>query len=257
MISKEQIGNIVANRKRYLITKEMLEDLYINQNKSSHEVQDLLHIGRKHWKRLVKKYNIVKDPSIIQNNKDSKRKANLLEKYGVDNVMLIPSVQQKRKETIYQKYNGKHYAACEDWKKKHHETRTRRKTWSTSNFEEYVYAELVKIFPDTIRQYRCKLYPFACDFYIPDIDTFIEIQGSAFHGPEPFNPLNEKHQALITKLLNRDTSYAKKQIEIWTNTDVKKRKIATENQLNFYEFYKPAQFDSWFEQYIELKYKEW
>ena len=229
-----------------------IKELYINQNKSSHEVQDILNISRKTFKRVCKKYNIAKDIKIIKDNRKSTLQANLLKKFGVDNVMHLPQVQKKRLDTIHERYNGKHYASCEEWKKKHHETRTKRKSWNTSKFEEYVYSELVKIFPDTKRQYRSELYPYACDFYIPDIDTYIEIQGSAFHGPEPFDELNENHQALITKLLNRDTSYALRQIDQWTIKDVEKRKIAKENQLNFFEFYKTSQFDNWFKQYKEI-----
>lgn len=229
-----------------------IKELYINQNKSSSEVQKLLNISGNLFDKICKKYNIVKDTKIIKDNRKSTLQANLLKKFGVDNVMHLPQVQKKRLDTIHERYNGKHYASCEEWKKKHHETRTKRKSWNTSKFEEYVYSELVKIFPDTKRQYRSELYPYACDFYIPDIDTYIEIQGSAFHGPEPFDELNENHQALITKLLNRNTSYALKQIDQWTIKDVEKRKIAKENQLNFFEFYKTSQFDDWFKQYKEI-----
>ena len=226
-----------------------IKELYINQNKSSHEVQDILNISRKTFKRVCKKYDIKKDPKIIQNNRETQRKANLLKKFGVDNVMHLPQVQKKRLDTIHERYNGKHYASCEEWKKKHHETRTKRKSWNTSKFEEYVYSELVKIFPDTKRQYRSELYPYACDFYIPDIDTYIEIQGSAFHGPEPFDELNENHQALITKLLNRDTSYALRQIDQWTIKDVEQRKIAKENNLNYLEFFSEEEFNEWYKLY--------
>lgn len=44
------------------ITKEQLEDLYINKNLSKHEIREILGISETHCGRLLKKYNIIKSP---------------------------------------------------------------------------------------------------------------------------------------------------------------------------------------------------
>ena len=84
------------------------------------------------------------------------------------------------------------------------------------------------------RQYHCKRYPYNCDFYIPELDYFIEFQGYYTHGKHPFDPNSDEDLQLI--------EYYKKKygedcqpITIWSIKDVEKRDCAKKHNLNFKE----------------------
>ena len=98
-----------------------------------------------------------------------------------------------------------------------------------------------------IREYVSELYPTKCDFYLPDYDIYIEIQGYWSHGsdgflktkPHPFNYNNELDMVQFNRWKEKaKTSYHYKcAIKTWTITDVKKRLIAKENNLNYLEVF--------------------
>ena len=92
------------------------------------------------------------------------------------------------------------------------------------------------------------MYPFQCDFYIPEKDLYIEYQGSWTHG---FKPYEQKNLDCIAQL-NRwkekinSSSYYQNAIKVWTKTDPLKRKVAKENGLNWIEFFTMNEFVQWY-----------
>lgn len=228
---------------------EQIKELYLTQNLSSHKCQDILNISRKRWKRLVKKYNIKKPEKIIRKNRVEHTIENLQAKYGknIVNVMQLKKTQEQRLKTIYTRNNGQHYASTESWRQKHSSTRRKNHTWNTSKFEEEAYQLLLRKFTEVIRQYKCEPYPWHCDFYIPEEELFIEIQGSAFHGSRPYDPKDEVCQDILNKLLKRDNSYSNQIIHNWMDKDVKKRNTAKANNLNFKEFFSMQEFRNWYD----------
>ena len=88
-------------------------------------------------------------------------------------------------------------------------------------------------------------YGFFCDFYIDDINTYIEIQGTWSHGPHPYNPNNIDDQKLLEYWKTKTSLYYKRSIKGWTIDDPLKRKIAKENNLNYLEFFNKIDFDNW------------
>ena len=121
--------------------------------------------------------------------------------------------------------------------------------------EKEIYNKLLVIFPNIKTQYKSKLYPFNCDFYIPEIDTYIEFHGSQFHH---FHPFDKNNPDDIKELERLKVENNKKQLEgkiknqysgmisTWTIRDVKKRTIAKKNNLNFLEFYTLDEFYIWY-----------
>ena len=102
-------------------------------------------------------------------------------------------------------------------------------------------------------QYRSELYPFNCDFYIPSIDTYIEYNGSQYHHKHPFDENNEDDIKELNRLkeleqeklkTNKHTQYTFI-IYTWTDLDIRKRKIAKENNLNFIEFWSVQELKDW------------
>ena len=98
-----------------------------------------------------------------------------------------------------------------------------------------MYLYIKEKFPLVKRQYKDKIrYPYNCDFYIPELDYFIELQGYYTHNTHPYNPNSISDQVLVERYKER---YGPKcqAITIWTIKDPEKRDCAKRNHLNFKE----------------------
>ena len=103
-------------------------------------------------------------------------------------------------------------------------------------------------YPNFIHHYRDnEKYPFNCDFYIPEIDTWIEYQGLWTHGEHPFNKNSDKEKLELLKEKSKTSDYYKGAIETWTIRDPLKRKIAKKNRLNYLEFFNMKEVLKWFD----------
>jgi hypothetical protein len=89
-------------------------------------------------------------------------------------------------------------------------------------------------------------YPFHCDFYIKDIDCFIELNFHWTHGKHPFNENCQNDNEILNSWKLKNSKFYNKAIKVWTIKDVIKRKIAKENKLNYFEFYNEEEFNNWF-----------
>lgn len=108
-----------------------------------------------------------------------------------------------------------------------YQTNTKLKPFFKSALEDKFFEVLQEIYPKykIVRQYKDDRYKnpktgykFACDFYIEELDLFIEIQGYRTHGSHPMLK-NEK---------SSDKTY---------KSDCLKRSIAKLNHLNFLEVF--------------------
>lgn len=84
-----------------------------------------------------------------------------------------------------------------------------------------------------------KRYPFACDFYFPNKDLFVEINGYYQHGKEPFDINNWHHINKLTEIADNainDNGYCGF-IDVWTNRDPIKFDTARLNNLNYLVIY--------------------
>ena len=80
-------------------------------------------------------------------------------------------------------------------------------------------------------------YPYSCDFFIPGLDLYIEIQGSWTHGKHPFNPDDKKDNEKLNYWKSKDSEYYNNAIYTWTDLDVRKRACARDNHLNYLEIF--------------------
>ena len=155
----------------------------------------------------------------------NKAKETMLRRYGVEYSMQIP----KNKE--YMSYLMSSY----EMQERRYNTMKRNHTFNSSSTEEELFLYIKSRFPTVVRQYKDKnRYPYFCDFYIPELDYFIEFQGYYTHGKHPFDPNSDEDLQLI--------EYYKKKygedcqpITIWSIKDVEKRDCAKEHNLNFKE----------------------
>ena len=90
-------------------------------------------------------------------------------------------------------------------------------------------------YSDIIRQYSSDLYPYLCDFYIPSLNLYIELNNHWTHGPHPFDPNNEEDIKLLEYWKSKNTKFYDNAIKTWTERDVNKRQIAFNNNLNLIE----------------------
>ena len=174
-----------------------------------------------------------------------KTKETLIDKYGVDNISKYRPAREKYENTMLEKYGTKTYCQSIDYENnkskilnKINDTKRKNGTFNTSKAEEFLYTLLKENYNDVKRQYnKDKRYPWHCDFYIPKLDCFIELNGSWVHGNHPFNSDSNEDQKLLEKWKNKNTKYYNNAIKIWSSIDVKKRNKAKEENLNYIEIF--------------------
>ena len=155
----------------------------------------------------------------------NKAKETMLRRYGVEYSMQIP----KNKE--YMSYLMSSY----EMQERRYNTMKRNHTFNSSSTEEEFFLYIKSRFPTVVRQYKDKnRYPYFCDFYIPELDYFIELQGYYTHGKHPFDPNSNEDLQLIEYYKNKYGEDCQP-ITIWSIKDVEKRDCAKRNHLNFKE----------------------
>ena len=149
------------------------------------------------------------------------------------------------------KYGSKIYCKSEDYIKhknkiidKISETKRKNNSFNVSKPEEFIYNILKENYTDVKREYNeDPRYPWHCDFYIPKIDTFIELQGYYTHGKHPFNKNSKEDIDRLNKLKIKYKDYYENKgkwpqiISVWTESDVLKRNKAKEENLKYIEIF--------------------
>ena len=155
----------------------------------------------------------------------NKAKETMLRRYGVEYSMQIP----KNKE--YMSYLMSSY----EMQERRYDAMKRNHTFNSSSTEEELFLYIKSRFPTVVRQYKDKnRYPYFCDFYIPELDYFIELQGYYTHGKHPFDP-NSNEDLQLIEYYKKKYGEDCQSITIWSIKDVEKRDCAKRNHLNFKE----------------------
>ena len=162
-------------------------------------------------------------------------KSTLLEKYGVENISQLDEIKAKKEETMLCKYGVRNtFQLRESVLKIYNKT----KSEAEKLFESYLSEHNIEYIP----QYKSELYPYFCDFYLPKIDTYIELNLHWTHGEHPFDCNNAKDVAKADKWLNSDSEFSNKAYYIWTIRDVEKYNTAIKNNLNYIRVYNLEEF---------------
>ena len=194
----------------------------------------------------LEKYG-VDNPAKLEENKE-KVKQTCLRKYGGLAPICDPNIKSQIKQTCLGKYGVDNYGkslkhkinmstimSSDEMQEHRYNVMTKNHSFNTSKPEEELYLYIKEKFPSVKRQYKDKLrYPYNCDFYIPELDYFIELQGYYTHNTHPYNPNSISDQVLVERYKER---YGPKcqAITIWTLKDPEKRDCAKCNHLNFKE----------------------
>ena len=171
----------------------------------------------------------------IQKKRVKSLNENNLKKYGVEWTSSLPTVQHKISETLQKKTPDE----WENMQIKSNETKNLNKSFNTSTIEDEFGEWLSMNYFDYIPQYKSEEYPFLCDFYLPTYKLYIEINAHWTHGKHPFDNTNDDDlkQLIIWKEKSKESLFFKKAINVWTNLDIKKQKIAKENNLQYLAVY--------------------
>ena len=180
-----------------------------------------------------------------------KIKETLRNNYGVDNPMQSQIVKEKIKENNLNKYGVEYVSQIPEVrvklanilssievKNKIYNTKKKNHTFNSSKAEDELFLHIKEIFPSVKRQYKDEeRYPYSCDFYIPELDMFIELQGSWTHGRHPFDKNSNKDIYILNIWKLKNTKYYNNAIKVWTISDIKKRETAKKNNLNYIELF--------------------
>lgn len=122
------------------------------------------------------------------------------------------------------------------------ETKRLKGTFNSSSEEDKVFDLLKSIYGDEniIRGFSTdSRYPFQCDFYIIPEDKFIECNFHWTHGGKPYIHDSEdcKRKLEYWKSKGVESQYYRNAIYCWTDLDLRKLKIAKDNNLNYEVYY--------------------
>ena len=148
----------------------------------------------------LKRYGV--EHSFQADEVKEKIKQTNLAKYGAENPTQSPIIQEKAKNTNMKRYGVTNpMKATPDTLPKESDvdilpvdkifsTKKKNKTFSTSKAEKEIGTKLKELYPDLKTQYKSDVYPFACDYYIPSLDLYIEYNGTWTHGGHFFDKDN-------------------------------------------------------------------
>ena len=270
-ITKEQLEQlyIKANLPREEVAKKLNVPEYVVKRKCQKfgiKKSSDLHVHNIR-KACLEKYGVINGggaPEILEKIKETNRKKfgsdwylqtddykrktkETLGQYGVTNVFQLKEVKDKIKQTNLERYGVEYNMQNKEVRNKVDITKRKNGTFNTSKPEQEIKRLLEEKFPNVQYQYKSEKYPFNCDFYIPELDLYIEFQGTWTHGKHPFSESVEDLETLDKWKTESITSeFYKSAIEVWTIKDVEKRKIALQNNINWLEFFALEDFMNWY-----------
>ena len=162
------------------------------------------------------------DPKVQAKNRTTN-----LERYGVEHNWNNGILRKNYENTMLERYGVKH-----NWE--NGELRSKEK-FKISKLEQYFIDCLESLSVKYKYRYFDKTgkYPYECDFYLPETDMFIEINGTALHDNHIFNPDSENDIKQLEYLKTRnDSSWYQSKLRIWLK-DKEKYDYAIKNHLNY------------------------
>lgn len=204
---------------------------------------------------MMERYGVLEPnqhPEILQRMQNTLQ-STLVDKYGVDNIMKLPDVAQqasiRRQDTMQKRYGAGNSTQVESIRNKIFAARRNNGTLNSSFAEDALYELLVDCFgeDDVVRNVIVdKRYPYHVDFYIVSRDMFIELNGDKCHYTHWYDAASVSDRQVVESWLanakrieadTKKTSKYRKYIKTWTETDVMKRNIAKQNNLNYLVFW--------------------
>lgn len=197
----------------------------------------------------------------ISQNHEIKQKIQETFKQNYGTAEKRQEIKKRTEQTCLERYGNKNYMKSEycnieEIQRKRYNTMKANDTFNRSKPEKEIKELLCKKFT-VIMDRKHKNYPFRCDFYIQELNLFIEFQGHVSHGGHPFNIKSNDDLITLHTWLKRSQEFnfkGKKKksykgyIQTWIRRDPLKRQTAKENNLNWLEFFNMQEFMDWYNQ---------
>ena len=166
-------------------------------------------------------------------NNHEKAKETCLKKYG----KYYGGNTKKAKETCLKKYGVDNYSKTNEFLQKSYNTKKENGTFNSSSIEKLFEKWLIDNKINYISQYQSDEYPFNCDFYFPDKNLYLEIQGFWGHGDHPYDPENVDDVKIADSWKEKGTKFYLNNYDVWTRRDPLKRQWAKDHNLNWKEIF--------------------
>lgn len=257
-IYSDKLHSIDLKKIIYSKVSKSIKNTILNRSKEEKQYISnkfiLFHKNMDPVKKLLRNKKISLNSKIERSLRDNFKKEMIIKKrlHTMKNKSLedIEKIKKKISLNVQKSMNKK---SKQEWNiicNKQYMTKKKNNSFNISKPEKIIESKLKEIFNNIHKQYKSKKYPFNCDFYIEDIDLYIEINFHWTHGYKPFNN-TEEDKFFLKKWLNKskNSKFYKKAILIWTQKDVVKRQTALNNKLNWIEFFNMEQFNKWINEY--------
>jgi hypothetical protein len=236
--------------------------------------------GKKHMKEAIEKSGgHKKEKNSMWDKKQSdycKQRQSEIHKGEIRTQEWIDDWQSKMKlnaeergikiSTTFKDKQINHPELIKEWLDKQYETKKKNNSFNKSNPENNIYEILKTIYPNIIRNYNEKRYPFNCDFYIPDLDLFIEYNGNWHHYIENYDKDKEEHKKLIEKWKikaiekrkenPKKTNQYEVALNVFIKRDPEKVKIAKKSKINFLVLWNLKDFERFLSTDLFLQFTE-
>lgn len=235
--TKEKYGYIPGSYGSKEYTQFMLNEYGVENPQQNQNIR------RKTLKTTEERYNVsysflteeAKQKTKINSHTEevkSKIRQNNLEKYGVDNPAKLDAIKKKSRESVLTKHNIDF--SIERIKLSNKELQ------NASNIENYFYSKLNSY---TVLYNACSdKYPYLCDFYVKELDLYIELNFTWTHGWHYFD--EQKDSTRLLEMQNKHNAYYDNAIYTWTFLDIQKRNCAIINKLNYVVVWNKEQLEN-------------
>lgn len=166
-----------------------------------------------------------------------KYKNTCISRFGVSNPSQLETIKKKKRNTLLRNYGVTNPSYDASIREKRLDTKRKNGTFTSSAPEDTIYLLFKSVYQNTVRQYTSEKYPYMCDFYIPEIDTYIEYNGNWTHGGHPFDSDNNEDNARLKEWKNKNTPYYNSAVDVWSKRDPEKRRKATESGIRYIELW--------------------
>lgn len=173
-------------------------------------------------------------------NQNDQHKINICkaiqQKYGSQykNVFQVAAIKEKSIKTSLERYGISNPGNSRQARQK--ANHTMRKNGNYSTYEDGFETKLKEKHIKYKTQYSSEKYPFPCDFYLPETDTYIELNIFWSHGKHFFDKNSVEDTQILQQWQNKaklgHKQYANA-IQVWTKKDPLKKETAMKNKLNY------------------------
>ena len=248
--TSESVAAIAASKvgkERSAETKEKLSKSHIGKTLSEETKKKIseAHKGKEVSEETAKKISAARTGHVVTEETRQKiRESSLGRKHTTQAKAIISAAAKGRVMPEEQRKKLSELHKNPKFQEKLNNIKRKNGTFNTSEPEEVYYNSLVQIYgeEDVIRQYSDERYPYSCDFYIKSLDLFIELNLHWTHGDHPYNESDSRDVELKESLAEKakTSEYYRNALYVWTDLDVRKQRIAKENNLNYKAVYSVA-----------------